>query len=998
MAKVGITQGNPLAALGNILRKGPGRGSGRDSKSPRRDTPVTKKSSFRGSKESLPENTTDSAEVSSCVGEPKSPKMFRFGIRRSSSRSKKGDKDDSMSDTSSVSSLNVVPVKEEPVIPESSGLAVSQSATLKESSESDQSASASTTEASKSKNRNSTYFKPPEVEALTDLFASGELDALLKPSGVEEGSCTTIVKEQGSDKSNEQGNDKSDMDDQPSNGSSLKRSSLRSSFRMYESRYRAETLEKRKEKSPLAASVSASSKATDSSESQSFSPMLDGERHGPQVSNGCGSVHTELESKGDKEDEEKKEKAGERRRKLFDDELFQSDLPLRSAVQAGPLATTSPSLDAYAKSFKSSSLESRRNVEHPIASEQPLDHPSAVEHTEDESNSDGIAQTAAVGISEPLSTEVSANASLPSTPAEDSVCISLDEDGKKVEPNSPTPVSPKESLAVLCKTQLEKESEERECKKYLCTTEESDIINVQDPHAKAVTEKKEDKQHVNHSKRYEKYHMHKEGLGESASVGGRVKDEKQQHKSPRLARSKDAHSRVESGKVSNARSKFDGASPSASPKVTRAKASTGSSRLSSEGKLKISQEKDSPSWMSDLQRRREQRAKGKESATAVKPSVNDDEDMPDWRKRVLERRKKSAEAHGKLPTKDGQKGQSPTSVRSGKSKEKIEGSTKTEKHPLSSDIQRSPLSSNSKKATSRALKSAEKETCDVATEVNERQGAIATDVQSSENTEETPVSTEDKARSNTNPNDESSGSSSTADTRPSDDCALNSEKSDDLPSLESSATAPKSGVVTSPKPEITSPKPQIDIATRKFIKHSSSSEPVEKSTLCIDIKPSAEMVEAHENVQEKNLLNDDVFASDPTEDATSFVQELSQSPSNLPKPPLAESSETAESRHSSNSPEKEVGVPFRSRGISHSRSPTPTSLSPGPLKLPADTGIPEWKRRVLERKKDPVMSRKPKPVPKSEPELPAWKKELLAKKAKSGDEVKYLHFAYELSM
>ncbi len=81
--------------------------------------------------------------------------------------------------------------------------------------------------------------------------------------------------------------------------------------------------------------------------------------------------------------------------------------------------------------------------------------------------------------------------------------------------------------------------------------------------------------------------------------------------------------------------------------------------------------------------------------------------------------------------------------------------------------------------------------------------------------------------------------------------------------------------------------------------------------------------------------------------------------------------------------ERAQSPPFRSHSMS--RSPTPTSPH-GPLKIKKDPEIPEWKRKLMEKKKTGASPAIKRATPtttntaKKEPELPAWKKELLARK------------------
>ena len=993
MAKVGISQGNPLAALGNILRKGPGRGgSGRDSKSPRREVPVTKKPSFKESKESLREGNKDSAESSGRTNEPKSPKMFRFGIKRSSSRSKKGERDDSASDTSSVNSLNVLPVKEEPMEVESSGLTVSRSAGASEAKESteevvEKSASVST---SKSGNRNSTYFKPPEVEPLTDLFASGELDALLKTNDGTEKDLQVDTGEKV---------EKETEEEQPSNGSELKRNNLRSSFRMYENRYRAETLEKKKEKSPLSTTTSVARQPPEGSNDENVADSTASDS-GTQFtkSDGDSTVRdvtpesdTEEES-GKAEEKVKQEKENERRRrKLFDDELFPSDLPIKTHTRIKAPSAATPSLDAYAKAHRSpspvavasdgkdlgKSEADKSNDATPLKSHEVASKEEETQRISTEKVADEVDKKADGMSQEQQSNEnvvpLSPQHSDPSKELEaekDAGILKMNSEEKKMPMStSPTPThSDGKDQTVLSKTELEKESEEREAKKDTNTSEKlhhevADAVDKQTKNKQTTQENVSDDKTKAKAKVSDDHQESPRSDKDSSStgVGRKRREEKQQ--SPRSTRSNDARLRIQSGKVSGARSKFDSSSPSASPRMQRAKASTESSRLSSERKMKTSEEHGSKSlsWMSDLQKKKDQRTKAKETTTARPSTEADDEDMPDWRKRVLERRRKAAEANSKS---SGTDGKADRVSRSGRYGETGGATTRAERSPrkdLSSNVRKSPSPSSSKISSTKATKSVAKETkSEVKSEakegVEDKQGASHTTEKVLDDGHDTSPDTNEKC-----------------DTKP-------TVSSEVVTSPKPEITSPKPEI-TSPKPEITSPKPRIDISTMKVQKRSSSSEQQEQSMFSIDVKPSEPP--ATDDTPEKREAEDEVFAPEPNQELPS----TSGSPSNLQEKITAESSDMTGSRRSSNSSEKEVGMPFRSRGISHSRSPTPTSLTPGPLKLPADPGVPEWKKKVLERKKDPTVSKKSQPVSKSEPEVPAWKKELLAKRAKMGEEV-----------
>ena len=1001
MARAGISQGNPLAALGNILRKGPGRGSGRDSKSPRRE--LTKKLSFKGSKESLRDGAKDSPEPTRRTSEPKSPKMFRFGIRRSGSRSKKGDRDDSASETSSVSSLNVTSVKEEPMEAESSRLTVSRSANENEEKETktttvDQASSASKDDTSKSANRISTYFKPPEVESLSDLFATGELDALLKTKDKSD-DTESPQKEVEMEKVDNTG----DSEEPASDGSGLKRNNLRSSFRMYENRYREETMERKKEQSPLSTSVSTVTvkPSPDPAELSSSSEKISRNTKATdsEGADGDDSIFGSISPKADegKNDScidthrgKKQERGGvneQMRKKLFDDELFQSDISSRYQSRAKKASTATPSLDAYAQAHKSPPPVSV------IAEKKEKDTNDLLGESAEIDEQMTNTQSAEPKKNAPVSEGMEEMKEAKDRHSDESDSRKADNILAHDKPSSPDVSEEGASLSltqsnVFEKTALEMESEKRQ--------EEKEATNKKS--AEEVTKKETPLQSVNKQPKSEvdqpkvKSSPEKEQSETlSERVANRIRkrrEEREEQKSSRSTRSYDPRSRITTGKVSNARSKFDSSSPSLSPRTTRARASTESPRQLTERKVRKSEGSDSASWMSDLQKRREQRAREKDT---VKPSsAEGDEDMPDWRKRMLERRKKAAEASAKTPSGISKSDRLTASPKLGR---RQEAEAKLSRRDVGSGTRKSPSPSRTRRAANVGRSKTKAKNDDETTKIVAKE---ATDSTEDKVSDLTVVTAQEKSSEITVSSKLDSPKQEFSSPKPDvlspkldspkpevSSPKLDSPKPEDSPKLDSPEPE-----VSSPKPEITSPKPKIQIVSRK-VKQSSSSEPVAETTCSVDVKPTVRDTEG-EDSQLKN--EDEVFALDIKQGPTSIRKDVQssspQSPSNLSNQAVTDSQTGTGSRRSSNSSEQEVGMPFRSRGISLSRSPTPTSLTPGPLKLPADAGIPEWKKKVLEHKKESGSSKKADLTSKkSEPVVPAWKKELLAKRAKAGEEV-----------
>lgn len=1028
MAKVGVPQGNPLAALGNILRKGPGRGSGRDSKSPRKESPLTKKSSFKESKESLRDGAKDSPEFSRRTSEPKSPKAFRFGIRRSSSRNKKGDRDDTASDTSSVNSFTAVPVKEVPMEIESSGLSVSKSANGNDEKDQDRMDTSKATETSTctsgdtstNVNRISTYFKPHEVEALSDLFASGELDALLGTNDQQGDSVETMsgeCKAEGEGEKEEKAQESVSGEgmlavEHVSSGNELKRNNLHSSFRMYESRYKAETLERKRDKSSFSTSETTTTVESQLFDSDLQAPHSD-QQHIPVATSTPEPTNKEEKAFSDDDNtsaggtaaenkdatvrgilsEEKPKAVKEnerRRRKLFDDELFLPDISTRSQVRK-KVSATAPGLDAYAQAHKSPPpVTIAAEKEEDMASDKSLDS-----HLNDgnKKSSQPAVETrdefSAVE-SEKETTENLQNDDLPHTVVADGDGMGSSKEEKETVPH---PSSPDHALAfaVIGKTQLEEDSEKREADKEATKRkDDSDFKMTSDVEGKALVDRSAKSEKAKESQlgftsspekvavNKEKVAVNKESPDEvSSQTHGKMKDdeqippekaksesmkekvadrirkrreEREEQKSSRSTRPYDPRSKIEPGKVSSARSKFDTSSQSASPRTSRVRASTDSSTERKLKGLPGGSDGTSPSWMPDLQKRKEQRIdRAKDKTASVKG--NEVEDMPEWRQRALERRKKAAE---------GSKASSSTaSPKLGRRHETDKVSARTDK-PLRREIRSNVRKSPSPSATRKSAREVK----------GKGKSEILSEKSDGMSKSDTQEETDSKEEMNPTTVDEDAMVSKDTDL-----CVITQHES----SEKDSDTKTE---VTSPKPEITSPKPKIEFVSRKVMKKSGSVELNEDKS---DIAPSVTATD--DGCKDKDTIEEELAAETKDEQSSpskGLQSPSTQSPSNLSSQVRVDSQE---SRRSSTSSEKE-GVPFRSRNTSHSRSPTPTSHTPGPLKLPTDPGIPEWKKRVLERKKNPTSSKQLEPTSqKTEPVVPEWKKELLAKRTKTGEEV-----------
>ena len=99
----------------------------------------------------------------------------------------------------------------------------------------------------------------------------------------------------------------------------------------------------------------------------------------------------------------------------------------------------------------------------------------------------------------------------------------------------------------------------------------------------------------------------------------------------------------------------------------------------------------------------------------------------------------------------------------------------------------------------------------------------------------------------------------------------------------------------------------------------------------------------------------------------------------------------ASSNKSSVSSERDTNEssrPYQSHGQTFSTSRSPTPPPTGPLKLTDSGSVPEWKRKLMERKKSgssPVHKTPPVKVEVKD-DIPEWKKNLLAKKKNKGDD------------
>ena len=156
-------------------------------------------------------------------------------------------------------------------------------------------------------------------------------------------------------------------------------------------------------------------------------------------------------------------------------------------------------------------------------------------------------------------------------------------------------------------------------------------------------------------------------------------------------------------------------------------------------------------------------------------------------------------------------------------------------------------------------------------------------------------------------------------------------------------------------------------------------------------------IELASSIDSENSKNDVESSTDSTKKSVSEEPEIQDDKDSDPskrkcsratslqpdKPPSRRSSR--QSNASSTDAESAETQTFHSPIISiTTRSHTPPVSGSGP-KVSSDDSIPEWKKKLLEKKSGPMSPTRTKTVAK-EPKIPAWKKELMPKKANKPDD------------
>ena len=471
-----------------------------------------------------------------------------------------------------------------------------------------------------------------------------------------------------------------------------------------------------------------------------------------------------------------------------------------------------------------------------------------------------------------------------------------------------------------------------------------------------------------------------------------------------------------------------------SPRTTRsARIDSKLSKTSTDRKSK-KDEGTKPSWMSDVQKRRDgKKDEKKDEKTKVSPSSSrsgtstptsqrkekkdgKEEEMPDWQKRVLERRKKKAEAGSSATgTKSPRLGQkspnSSSATRSPSTGRRAYGSKNTVSEKTSSpstsrskNTRSSDLSKSVEVGSSSRIRDREKK--------EEKEKALTSNTK-----EESSPSKKSDVASPTRPKPKVAKKPSIeVITRKS----LSSTSSDKKSSISEESKAPKSPDV-SVKKEGTALKTEAEDEVFLSNEKSATANTKGKETeLALKRTPSPKLsielistvLEPPSGKTEKDVQQEDSTDSGEKKDKKAMEkeddskkpeeeskkkseEEMVTAPNKRPmspsSPPVEKASQES-SRQSSVSSDHEDTESRPYRSFSHSRSPTPTS-STGPLKID-NSAVPEWKKKLKDKKKSgnsasSSPARRPRAVTtakEKEAELPAWKKELLAKKkAVTGD-------------
>ena len=571
----------------------------------------------------------------------------------------------------------------------------------------------------------------------------------------------------------------------------------------------------------------------------------------------------------------------------------------------------------------------------------------------------------------------------------------------KEERKSTPSEEPMEVDTLVEKTQLEKESEERAKEKQPSEEEKSELFaelkDEKEDKSEAAPEvkvtspptspppSKEEK--IKEEKGKEESTEEKPTKSESSS-GSRPSS--RGRTSPRTARSKFETSDT---KPSSRRSAASDAGKSSSIGKTR----TPSSRDAKKG---VADEGGKPAWMVEIQKRRENKKDEKTSSTPASrketsggssssAAGKETKEMPEWQKRALERKKK-AEAEKASARSARLEGKSPRHVR--KSDTGTSSPTTGSRSPSHGRRSAEMKKSDSTEPGTRSPRTRYGRNAEDKAEVGSRvksARAEGKDKEEKASSEEKPKLTKKPGVEVTVKKTSSKVEESTTEKEKEEE--EETRKSVSSEPGEKEEEKPQESVTKESKPAETeqeqgdestdSGKPEEKGEEEAFEKKDSSSiEQIDSPKHSIEV---ASLVDSEKEIESSTDLTKKSISEDDKDSEASKKSSRTTSP--LPDKPPSRSS----SRQSNASSTDAETRAFRSHTISGPRSPTPTgsgSSYSGLPKTSSDDSIPEWKKKLLEKKKSgPTTPTRTKAATK-EPEMPAWKKELMAKKASKPDD------------
>ena len=540
------------------------------------------------------------------------------------------------------------------------------------------------------------------------------------------------------------------------------------------------------------------------------------------------------------------------------------------------------------------------------------------------------------------------------------------------------------------KTKLEKESEERAKEKRLSKEEKSELFAELKDESEAAPEVKVTSPPTSPPPSNE----------EKIKEEEKAKEETIEEKP--AAKSEGSGSRPSSsrGRVSprTARSKFE---TDTKPSSRRGAASDGA-KSSSVGKTRTPSGRDAkkgadeggkPAWMVEIQKRRESKKDEKAGSStpasrkeASSAAGKDTKEMPEWQKRALERKKK-AEAE-KASARSARLEKSPRLGR--KSDTGTSSPTAGTKSPSSGRRSAEMKKSDSTETGTRSPRRRYGRNAEDKAKSDETSSRVKSARADSKDKEE-KASSEEKPKLTKKPSIEvtvkkTSGKVEEGTTEKEKEEETRKSVSSEPDEKEKEEEKTQESTKES-KPVETEEKQQGDD------EFTDSGKPEEEEEKAVEKKESSTVEQTDSpkhTIEIVSLVDSEKDVVSSTESAKKSVSEEDKDSeaskkSSRTTSPLPDKSPSRSSSRQSNASSSDTETrAFRSHTMSSPRSPTPTgsgSSYSGLPKTSADDSIPEWKKKLLEKKKSgPTTPTRTKAATK-EPEIPAWKKELMAKRA-----------------